>query len=131
MAIFTPKPQSLKFFGEEKKNKIDFDIWERQILSAATSHSGAAIKQAMMKSLKGQALMVITTLPPDSSWEKLSQALKIKYPDKAPYDALMAQCYGTKMEAEENCASFGTRVEQKLNQVSLQYPNKISEDMYV
>ena len=42
----------------------------------------------------------------------------------------MAQFYGTKMESEEKCASFGTRLEQKLNQVSLQYPNKISDSMY-
>ena len=37
-----------------------------------------------MESLKGQALMVISALPPESSWEKLLQALKIKYQDKAP-----------------------------------------------
>ena len=61
--------------------------------------------------------------------EKLLQALKIIYQDKAPYDVLMAQFYGTKMEPEEKCASFGTRLEQKLNQVSLQYPNKISDSM--
>ena len=42
----------------------------------------------------------------------------------------MAQFYGTKMETDEKCASFGTRLEQKLNQVSLQYPNKISDSMY-
>ena len=118
------------FFGDEKKNKLDFDMWERQVLSAATTHSGAAIKQAMMQSLKGQALMVTSALPPDASWEKLLQALKIKYQDKAPYDVLMAQFYGTKMDIDEKCASFGTRLEQKLNQVSLQYPNKISETMY-
>ena len=105
-------------------------MWERQILSAATTHSGAAIKQVMMQSLKGQALMVTSALPPAASWEKLLQALKIKYQDKAPYDVLMSQFYGTKMELEEKCASLGTRLEQKLNQVSLQYPNKISEDMY-
>ena len=34
------------------------------------------------------------------------------------------------MDIDEKCASFGTRLEQKLNQVSLQYPNKISETMY-
>ena len=124
----TPKFES--FFGDEKKNKLDFDMWERQVLSAATTHSGAAIKQAMMQSLKGQALMVTSALPPDVSWEKLLQALKIKYQDKAPYDVLMAQFYGTKMDTDEKCASFGTRLEQKLNQVSLQYPNKISETMY-
>ena len=105
-------------------------MWERQILSAATSHSSEAMKQAMMQSLKGQALAVTTALPPDTSWEKLLQALKIKYQEKAPYDVLMAQFYGTKMEPDEKCASFGTRLEQKLNQVSLQYPNKISDTMY-
>ena len=84
----------------------------------------------MMQSLKGQALMVISALPPETSWEKLLQALKIKYQDKASYDVLMAQFYGTKIEPDEKCASFGTRLEQKLNQVSLQYPNKISESMY-
>ena len=103
---------------------------ERQILSAATTHSGAAIKQAMMQSLRGQALMVISALLPETSLEKLLQALKINYQDKAPYDVLIAQFYGTKMDSEEKCASFGTRLEQKLNKVSLQYPNKISEDMY-
>ena len=118
------------FFGDNKKNKLDFDMWERQVLSAATTHSGAAIKQAMMQILKGQALMVTSALPPETSWEKLLQALKIKYQDKAPYDVLMAQFYGTKMKPEDKCASFGTRLEQKLNQVSLQYPNKISDSMY-
>ena len=124
----TPKFES--FFGDEKKNKLDFDMWERQVLSAATTHSEAAIKQAMMQSLKGQALMVTSALPPDASWEKLLQALKIKYQDKAPYDVLMAQFYGTKMDIDEKSASFGTRLEEKLNQVSLQYPDKISEAMY-
>ena len=124
----TPKFES--FFGDEKKNKLDFDMWERQVMSAATTHSGAAIKQAMMQSLKGQVLMVTSALPPDASWEKLLQALKIKYQDKAPYDVLMAQFYGTKMDIDEKCASFGTRLEQKLNQVSLQYPDKISKTMY-
>ena len=124
----TPKFES--FFGDEKKNKLDFDMWERQVMSAATTHSGAAIKQAMMQSLKGQALMVTSALPPDASWEKLLQALKIKYQDKAPYDVLMAQFYGTKMDIDEKCASFGTRLEQKLNQVSLQYPDKITKTMY-
>ena len=124
----TPKFES--FFGDDKKNKLDFDMWERQVLSAATTNSGTPVKQAMMQSLKGQALMVISALPPKTSWDKLLQALKIKYQDKASYDVLMAQFYGTKIEPDEKCASFGTRLEQKLNQVSLQYPNKISESMY-
>ena len=51
--IHTKTPKFDCFFGDDKKNKLDFDMWERQILSAATSHSNAAIKQAMMQSLKG------------------------------------------------------------------------------
>ena len=128
--IHAKTPKFENFFGDDKKNKLDFDMWERQVLSAATTHSGTAVKQAMMQSLKGQALVVISALPPETSWEKLLQALKIKYQDKAPYDVLMVQFYGTKIEPDKKCASFGTRLEQKLNQVSLQYPNKISESMY-
>ena len=128
--IHAKTPKFECFFGDDKKNKLDFDMWERQILSAATSHSSVAIKQAMMQSLKGQALAVTTALPLDTTWEKLLQALKIKYQEKAPCDVLMAQFYGTKMESDEKCASFGTRLEQKLNQVTLQYPNKISDTMY-
>ena len=75
----TPKFES--FFGDDKKNKLDFDMWERQVLSASTTHSGTAVKQAMMQSFKGQALMVISALPPETSWDKLLQALKIKYQD--------------------------------------------------
>ena len=39
-------------------------MWERQVLAAATDHSDTAIRQAMLQSLKGQVLMVTTTLPP-------------------------------------------------------------------
>ena len=124
--IHAKTPKFECFFGDDKKNKLDFDMWERQILPAATSHSSAA----MMQSLKGQTLAVTTTLPPDTTWEKLLQALKIKYQQKASYDVLMAQFCGTKMQPDEKCASFGTRLEQKLNQVTLQYPNKISDTMY-
>ena len=46
-------------------------MWERQVLSAATTHSGSAVKQAMMESLEGQALMVISALPPESSLGKI------------------------------------------------------------
>ena len=88
--IHTKTPKIECFFGDEKRNKLDFDMWERQILSAATTHSGAAIKQAMIQSLKGQALMVTFALPPEASWEKLLQAPKIKYQHKAPYDVPMS-----------------------------------------
>ena len=46
--------------------------------------------------------MVISALPPETSWEKLLQALQIKYQDKASYDVLMAQFYGANIEPDEN-----------------------------
>ena len=77
--IYAKIPKFECFFGDDKKNKLDFDMWGRQILYVATSHSSAAIKQAMMQSLKGQVLAVTTALPPGTTWEKLLEALKIKY----------------------------------------------------
>ena len=128
--IHAKSPKFDLFFGMKDKNKIEFDMWERQVLAAATDHSDTAIRQAMLQSLKGQALMVTTTLPPNTHWKELLQALRIKYQSKAPYDVLMSQFYSTKMDASEDCASFGIRLEQKLNQVTLQYPDKISTEIY-
>ena len=128
--IHAKSPKFDLFFGMKDKNKIEFDMWERQVLAAATDHSDTAIRQAMLQSLKGQALMVTTTLPPNTHWKELLQALRIKYQSKAPYDVLMSQFYSTKMDDSEDCASFGIRLEQKLNQVTLQYPDKISTEIY-
>ena len=128
--IHAKSPKFDLFFGMKDKNKIEFDMWERQVLAAATDHSDTAIRQAMLQSLKGQALMVTTTLPPNTHWKELLQALRIKYQSKAPYDVLMSQFYSTKMDSSEDCASFGIRLEQKLNQVALQYADKISTESY-
>ena len=128
--IHAKSPKFDLFFGMKDKNKIEFDMWERQVLAAATDHSDTAIRQAMLQSLKGQALMVTTTLPPNTHWKELLQALRIKYQSKAPYDVLMSQFYSTKMDPSEDCASFGIRLEQKLNQVTLQYPDTISTEIY-
>ena len=51
----------------------------------------------MLQSLKGEALTVTTTLPPNTHWKELLQALRIKYQSKAPYDILMSQFYSTVM----------------------------------
>ena len=64
--IHAKSPKFDLFFGMKDKNKIEFDMWERQVLAAATDHSDTAIRQAMLQSLKGQALMVTTTLPPNT-----------------------------------------------------------------
>ena len=128
--IHAKSPKFDLFFGMKDKNKIEFDMCERQVLATATDHSDTAITQAMLQSLKGQALMVTTTLPPNTCWKELLQALRIKYQSKAPYDVLMFQFYSTKMDTGEDCVSFGIRLEQKLNQVTLQYPDKISTASY-
>ena len=69
--IHAKSPKFDLFFGMKYKNKIEFDMWERQVLAAATDHSDTAIRQAMLQSLKGQALMVTTTLPPNTHWKEL------------------------------------------------------------
>ena len=96
--IHAKSPKFDLFFGMKDKNKIEFDIWERQVLAATTDHSHTATRQAMLQSLKGQALMVTTTLPPNTHWKELLQALRIKYQSKAPYDVLMSQFCSTKMD---------------------------------
>ena len=73
--------------------------------------------------------MVTTTLPPNTHWKDLLQALRIKYQSKAPYDVLMSQFYSTKMDASEDCASLALDL-NKIESGTLQYPDKISTKIY-
>ena len=50
--IHAKSPKFDLFFGMKDKNKVEFDMWERQVLAAATDHSDTAIRQAMLQSLK-------------------------------------------------------------------------------
>ena len=47
--IHAKSPKFDLFFGMKDKNKIEFDMWERQVLAAATDHSDTAIRQACCK----------------------------------------------------------------------------------
>ena len=102
--IHAKSPKFDLFFGMKDKNKIEFDMWERQVLAAATDHSDTAIRQAMLQSLKDQALMVTTTLPPNTHWKELLQALRIKYQSKAPYDYYKLLDIAREIEAERMSA---------------------------
>ena len=82
--IHAKTPKFECFFGDEKKNKLDFDMMETQVSSAATTLPGAAIKQVMMPILKSQAVMVTSALPPETSWEKLLQAFKNQISRQSP-----------------------------------------------
>ena len=50
--IHAKSPKFDLFFGMKDKNKVEFDMWERQVLAAATDHSDTAIRQAMLQSQK-------------------------------------------------------------------------------
>ena len=64
-----PKPQNIEhFFGDEKKNKLDFDMWERQVCQQPQPIQGQP-STGNDASLKGPALMVTSALPPDASWK--------------------------------------------------------------
>ena len=47
--IHAKSPKFDLFFGMKDKNKIEFDMWERQVLAAATDHSDTAIRKLCCK----------------------------------------------------------------------------------
>ena len=56
--------------------------------------------------------------------------LKIKYQHKASYDNMLSVFYGLQMTSTEDCATFSSKLEQKLSYVQAMYPSKLNNTQY-
>ena len=123
-------PKLDNFNGDPQTNKISFHVWEKQVMALEGDYIPAAIRTAIRNSLKGRALQDISILPPDTDWKVLLDTLRIKYQHKASYDSMLSAFYGLQMTSTEDCASFSSKLEQKLSYVQAIYPTELNDTQY-
>ena len=110
--------------------KISFASWQSRVRSFEKNYTDAAIKEAIQNSLKGRPAQDVEALPPDADWRTILGILGTKYQNKASYDALLSEFYSLTMESDDDCASFSTKLEQQLQYVRHNYPEKLKAAAY-
>ena len=118
-AIKGNMPKLADFYGEG--SKVKFSTWSQIVKQLSKSHPSTAIKDAIMQSLKGEALDLVVLLPPEATWEQILDHLAIRYQAQGSYGALMKLFYDVTMEQGESCSLFAGRLEQQLKAVQLKY----------
>ena len=123
-------PKLDHFNGDPQTIKIFFHVWEKQVMALEGDYTPASIRTAIRNSLKGRALQDISILPPDANWKVLLDTLRIKYQHKASYDSMLSVFCGLQMTPTEDCATFSSKLEQKLSYVQAMYPDELNNKQY-
>ena len=123
-------PKLDNFNGDPQTTKISFHVWEKQVMALEGDYTSASNRTAIRNSLKGRALQDISILPPETDWKVLLDTLRIKYQHKASYDSMLSVFYGLQMTSTEDCATFSSKLEQKLSYVQAMYPSELNNAQY-
>ena len=117
--------------AKDDKSKVAFAVWDRQVSALIPDYPESTIKVAVRNSLKGRAQEDISVLPASATLAQILGTLRTKYQIKASYDSLMSEFYSLVMSETDDCASFSSKLEQKLTDVQTLFPQKLEGLSYL
>ena len=123
----TTKPKFHTFSGDAKiKADVDYETWRHEVLSAASSNTEEAVREAMLLSLKGRAADVARFAAQYGVIDALA-VLDSTFGDVAPAPVLVKEFHSECFTQGEEIADFGTRLMDKLQRIRRLFPGEISE----
>ena len=113
--LYSPK---ISIFSGDTKD-TSFDLWKYEVscLLSEKTYSRDAIKQALRKSLKGEAAKIAMRMGPSATLEELLEKMEGIYGTVEVGETLLAQFYNASQKPNEDVASWGCRVEDLLEKV--------------
>lgn len=120
--IVTQIPQLPKFSGEMKGDQVAYDIWKFEVQSLVQdqSHKPEMINQAILRSLRGDALRVVKRMGPKTSVEDLLAKLDSSFGIIDSGEDLLAQFYSANQGESEGAVAWSLRLENLLDRATEQ-----------
>ena len=106
------------FSGEDgAKGEASFDIWKYEVecLLKEEQHSEDAIRQAIRKSVKGEAARIVKRQGTEAGTEELLDKLDAVFGTVGAGQAILAEFYAAKQAAGESVASWSCRLENLMD----------------
>jgi len=109
-------PKLTEFAGPGKDCQDMYDIWVYEVncLIRSMQYSDHVILEAIRKSLKGKARLVLLHLGDQASLTDILREMECLYGNVASSEKLKEQFYSAHQESHENVADYSLRLEQLL-----------------
>ena len=119
-------PKLDAFSGKADGEKVSWRKWELQVKGLEGSYTDKAIKEAMLKALKGDAFAAAEPLSGVCTWQQLLEILRGKFTTVHSLDVLMGQFYQI-AQGLDTVAQFAIKLEHHLGSIRNSHPGAISD----
>ena len=115
-------PRFDNFSGDDDVKGVSFDMYRFQVESAGRTHTAVAIRDAMMKSLKGTAAEVVKNLDLGASWQELLKALQAKFQVVGTFATLSSKLFSMKKEEGQSVSAYSVALESVIADIRKKFP---------
>ena len=119
-------PKLDAFSGKADGEKVSWRKWELQVKGLEGSYTDKAIKEAMLKALKGDAFAAAEPLSGVCTWQQLLEILRGKCTTVHSLDVLMGQFYQI-AQGLDTVAQFAIKLEHHLGSTRNSHPGVVSD----
>ena len=125
-----PKPPKINHFsGDPSKDEVDYEQWRYELLAFAPYHTEGALKEAILRSLRGGAAGAIRHLGPRAGVPEMLNKLDTFYGIVATYDSLNRHFATMEQGRRETVSMFAARLEDAAEKVAAVCPETLPERM--
>jgi hypothetical protein len=123
-------PPRLPNFSGDGKGDVAYDLWRYEVTCILSEHhTQQAVRQAIRRSLRGEAGRVAMHMGPQATMEQLLEKLDSVFGTVISKEMLLAKFYSAQQGSEEDVAAWGCRVEDLLSKTECQLGSIEKDEM--
>ena len=112
------------FSGDSSAEDTTWNCYARDVKLLQDDYTDAAIKQSILRSLRGIAKKIADGFPDSFTWQEILEELEVRFRNKISYDQLMKEFFVIQQMPQEDILTYASRLEIHLSLLSKNFPER-------
>ena len=123
-------PKLNTYLGTEMpgKGEVTFEAWRYEVKSLCASHEESVVKEAMIRSLREPAAMVLRGLPTNATVKEILRCMEQRCDPTVDAHVMLKEFNNMTQGSKESAAAYITRLEAALHRIHTKHPEEIREN---
>ena len=123
-------PKLNTYLGTEMpgKGEVTFEAWRYEVKSLCDSHEESVVKEAMIRSLREPATMVLRGLPTNATVKEILRCMEQRCDPTVDAHVMLKEFNNMTQGSKESAAAYIARLEAALHRIHTKHPNEIGEN---
>ena len=110
------------------KGEVNFEAWRYEVKSLCASHEESVVKEAMIRSLREPAALVLRGLPTNATVKEILRCMEQRCNPTVDAHVMLKEFNNMTQGSKESAAAYITRLEAALHRICTKHPDEIREN---